>query len=80
MAKKVKEIQQETYTDEDLVKAAYDVDAFRNRMKEMRDEEEEYFQGVRLYDSPPPAVKDDITGVEIVTPSLEKALDERAGR
>lgn len=78
--KKTKDIPQESYTDQDLVSALYDVEGFKNRMKSMRDSDPDYFDGVPLYDSPPPAVRDDITGVEIITPSLEKALDERAGR
>lgn len=56
----------------------YDVDGFTNRMSEMR---KEMYDGVPLYDVPP-AIEPryDEPGVEIITPSQEKRLDERFGR
>jgi hypothetical protein len=59
-------------------KQAYDVEAFHKRMDEMRADTS---FGVLLYDVPPPAIDyGDETGVEIITPSQEKRLDERFGR
>lgn len=79
--KKVKysDIPQEQYNDEQIMSSIYDIEAFKSRMKEMKSDTE-IFDGIPLYDSPPPAIKDDEPGVEIITPSLEKAIDERAGR
>jgi len=64
-------IQHEKQTE---VSGMYDVQAYIDRMAKMK---VEYYDGVPLYDSPPPKVKTDFTGVEVITPSMEMEIDKR---
>lgn len=59
--------------EEEFIAGNHDVEAFRERIKLMRDEN-------GLYDVPEFKPVTDFTGVEIITPSAEMAVENRIGR